>query len=66
MKNDNLFFAALSALTSRGCPTALAASAAAVVANDDPAKPDLGRTQRDQWVISEALPYLQNQGDEQQ
>ncbi len=64
MKNDNLFFAARKALTERGCPTALAASAAAVVANDDPTLPNLGRSQRDQWVIQETLPYLQNEGAE--
>jgi hypothetical protein len=60
VKNDNLFLAALSALTEKGCPTALAASAAVVIANDDPTKPDLGRTQTDQWVIQETLPYLQS------
>lgn len=63
MKNDNLFFAALSALTERGCPTALAAGAAVVIANDDPTKPDLGRGEREQWVIQETLPYLQSEGD---
>jgi hypothetical protein len=63
VKNDNLFFAALSALTERGCPTALAASAAVVIANDDPTLPSLGRSERDQWVIQETLPYLQSGGD---
>jgi hypothetical protein len=61
MKNQSLYSAAVEALTSRGCPTDLAKKAATVVANDDPVKPNLGRTQSDQEVIQEALPYLQQQ-----
>ncbi|MEH1790608.1 MAG: hypothetical protein V7L23_34865 [Nostoc sp.] len=39
----------------------LAQSAASIVANDDPSKPDLGRTTEDQQIIQETLPYLQNE-----
>jgi hypothetical protein len=60
MNNENLFFAALKALTNNGCPTELAQSAAFIVANDDPLQPDLGRTPEQQQIIQETLPYLQS------
>jgi hypothetical protein len=59
--SDNIFFTALNALTLNGCPSELPQSAASIVANDDPSKPDLGRTTEDQQIIQETLPYLQNQ-----
>ncbi|MBC1238647.1 MULTISPECIES: hypothetical protein [Nostoc] len=59
MKNQGLYNATVQALTDRGCPKDLAESAATVVANDDSSKPNLGRTQQDQKVIQETLPYLQ-------
>jgi hypothetical protein len=62
MNNENLFIAALNALTNNGCPTDLAQRAAEIVANDDPFLPDLGRTQQQQLLIQEALPYLQSGG----
>jgi hypothetical protein len=60
VKNQGLYSAALTELTQRGCPEELAESAATVVANDDATKTDLGRTGKDQKVIQETLPYLQN------
>lgn len=59
MKNQGLYNATVQALTDRGCPEDLAKKAATVVANDDSSKPNLGRTQEDQKVIQETLPYLQ-------
>ncbi|UKP01568.1 hypothetical protein [Nostoc sp. UHCC 0870] len=60
MNNENLFTAALNALTNNGCPSDLAQEAAQIVANDDPYQPDLGRTPEQQQIIREALPYLQS------
>jgi hypothetical protein len=60
MNNENLFTAALNALTLHGCPTELAQSAAEIVANDDPYQPNLGRTPEQQQIIQETLPYLQS------
>ncbi|MBD2302267.1 hypothetical protein [Nostoc sp. FACHB-190] len=59
--SDNIFFEALNALINNGCPQELAHSAASIVANDDPSKPDLGRTPEDQQIIQQVLPYLQKQ-----
>ncbi|MBD2298958.1 hypothetical protein H6G80_03890 [Nostoc sp. FACHB-87] len=59
MNNENLFTAALNALTNNGCPIKLAQEAAQIVANDDPFQADLGRTSEQQQIIREALPYLQ-------
>lgn len=59
--SDNIFFAALNALTNNGYAPELAHSAASIVANDDPSKPNLGRTPEDQQIIQETLPYLQNE-----
>jgi len=60
MSNENLFTAALNALTNSGCPTELAQLAASIVANDDPSLPNLGRTPLQQQIIQETLPYLQS------
>jgi hypothetical protein len=60
MSNDNLFIAAINALTNNGCPTELAQLAAEIVANDDPFLPNLGRTTEQQQIIQETLPYLQS------
>ncbi|MBD2255521.1 hypothetical protein [Nostoc parmelioides] len=60
MNNENLFTAALNALTNNGCPSDLAQEAAYIVANDDPYQPDLGRTPEQQQIIQETLPYLQS------
>ncbi|BAZ33757.1 hypothetical protein NIES4074_62710 (plasmid) [Cylindrospermum sp. NIES-4074] len=60
MKNQNLYNAALEALTARGCPTDLAQKAAKIVANDHPNQNDLGRSKKDQRVINSVSPYLQN------
>jgi hypothetical protein len=60
MSNDNLFIAAINALTNNGCPTELAQLAAEIVANDDPFLPNLGRTPQEQQIIQETLPYLQS------
>jgi hypothetical protein len=62
MSNDNLFTAALNALTNSECPTELAQLAAEIVANDDPFLPNLGRTTEQQQIIQETLPYLQSSG----
>ncbi|MBE9087477.1 hypothetical protein IQ278_36235 [Tolypothrix sp. LEGE 11397] len=62
MNNENLFTAALNALTLHGCPRELAQEAAEIVANDDPFLPNLGRTPEQQQIIQETLPYLQSGG----
>ncbi|MCC5640987.1 hypothetical protein LC593_35200 [Nostoc sp. CHAB 5844] len=58
-RNQRLYTATVQALTDRGCPEDLANQAASVVANDDSGKPNLGRTEADQAVVKQALPYLQ-------
>ncbi len=60
MSNENLFTAAINALTNNGCPTELAQLAAEIVANDDPFLADLGRTPEQKQIIQETLPYLQS------
>ncbi|MCC5639817.1 hypothetical protein LC593_29125 [Nostoc sp. CHAB 5844] len=59
MQNQGLYDATVQALTERGCPEELANQAATVVSNDDSNKPNLGRTETDQAVVKQALPYLQ-------
>lgn len=57
--NRNVYETSFRQLTQRDCPVALASEASLVIAKDDPTKEDLGRSDRDQYVISETLPYLQ-------
>jgi hypothetical protein len=55
MKNERLYKVSLDVLTSNGVEADLAAKASKVVANDDPTKPNLGRSAKDQQVVNEAM-----------
>jgi hypothetical protein len=57
--NQNIYDASFGQLTSRNCPVDLADEASLIVAKDDPTKENLGRSDRDQEVINQVLPYLQ-------
>lgn len=57
--NNDIFHASLEALLEHGCPAELATEASMIVANDDPEQDNLGRSEDDQYVINEVLPYLQ-------
>ncbi|HIK04586.1 MAG TPA: hypothetical protein IGS40_07725 [Trichormus sp. M33_DOE_039] len=58
MKNERIYKVSLDVLTSNGVPQELAVKASVVVANDDPTKPNLGRTDEDQEIAREALSYM--------
>jgi hypothetical protein len=46
------------ALESVGVPVSLASQAAEIVAKDDPAKPDLGRTPEELHVVQSAYTWM--------
>jgi hypothetical protein len=56
--NQQLYQASVEALTAHGVPQDVADKASAVVAKDDPEKPNLGRTEQDQQAVKEAMIYL--------
>jgi hypothetical protein len=56
--NESLYQASVAALTANGVPQQVAEKASVVVAKDDPAKPNLGRTTQDQQAVNEAMTYL--------
>jgi hypothetical protein len=62
--NNQLYQAYLAALTSHGVPEDIAAKASAVVANDEPGLPNLGRTPEDQQAVNEAFIFLDLGEDE--
>lgn len=55
MKNERLYNVSLDVLTTNGVEPELAAKASVVVANDDPTKPNLGRSAADQQVVNKAM-----------
>lgn len=46
-------------LLNSGCPKSLAYQAAQVIGRDNPDVDNLGRTEQDQEIINQTLPYLQ-------
>jgi len=56
--NEELYQAAMSGLTARGVPVSAAEKASYVVSKDDPAKPDLGRTEEDQRNVRDAMTWM--------
>ena len=42
-----------------GCPPTLAYQAAQVIGRDNPCADNLGRTEKDQEIIRQVLPYIQ-------
>ena len=59
--NEELFQASMSALTSRGVPISAAERASRVVAKDDPAQSDLGRSEEDQRNVKDAMTWMNAQ-----
>jgi hypothetical protein len=50
-------------LIQNGVPEKLAESASLVVSNDDPTKPNLGRTPEEQSIVREAVQHLNSRHD---
>lgn len=59
---QNLYDATLKACKERGVPNDLAEKAATIIATDEALAPNLGRTDKDQEIIRQVLPYLQSGG----
>ncbi|BAY77940.1 hypothetical protein NIES25_44100 [Nostoc linckia NIES-25] len=59
--DQNLYAASFEALIERGAPSEKAKAASLVVAKDDGAKPNFGRTAEDQQAVNEVLEYLQRE-----
>ncbi len=51
-----------SALVNAGVPVNLATQCAEIVANDDPTKPNLGRTEDDQHLIDSSMTWMKVKG----
>lgn len=49
-------------LTNNGVPKDIAVKVSEILEKDDPNKSDLGRTEADQKLVIETLPYLQRGG----
>jgi hypothetical protein len=60
--NESLKQAAEKALSGAGVPVNLAAQCAEIVAKDDPAKENLGRTQEEQHLINSSMTWMQTKG----
>ncbi len=60
--NQNLYSSCRKACEERGVPEDLTEKASMIIASDEAGKPDLGRTDQDQAVIKQVLPYLQSGG----
>ena len=58
--NPNLYGATLRACEESGVPEDLTYKAAVIIATDEASKPNLGRTDEDQEIIKQVLPYLQS------
>lgn len=56
--NQKLYDASMQFFTNSGVPTSTAERASKVVANDDPSKPDFGRTEQDQKHINDAMTWM--------
>jgi hypothetical protein len=57
--NKDLYNASFKALSENGVPLELAEKASGIIAKDNPHEPHLGRSQSDQELINNILPYLQ-------
>ncbi len=57
--NDSLKQAAEKGLIDAGVPINLASQCAEIVAKDDPAKENLGRTQEEQHLINSSMTWMQ-------
>ncbi|AFY51371.1 hypothetical protein Nos7524_5684 (plasmid) [Nostoc sp. PCC 7524] len=55
--NERLYQVSLTELTKVGVPQAIAEQASLVVANDDPTKPNLGRTPQAQEAVNAAMTH---------
>lgn len=64
--NETIREAAQKALINAGVPTELASQCADIVGRDDPAKPDLGRSEDDQRLIEMSMKWVTAQPDPQQ
>jgi hypothetical protein len=60
--NDSLKQAAQKGLIDAGVPINLAAQCAEIVAKDDPAQPNLGRTQEEQHLINSSMTWMKAKG----
>lgn len=60
--NDSLKQAAQKTLIDAGVPVNLATQCAEIIAKDDPSKPNLGRTEQDQHLISSSMEWLKAKG----
>ncbi|HEY9795853.1 MAG TPA: hypothetical protein V6D30_09445 [Leptolyngbyaceae cyanobacterium] len=60
--NDSLKQAAQKGLIDAGVPVNLAAQCAEIVAKDDPAQPNLGRTQEEQHLINSSMTWMKAKG----
>ncbi len=60
--NDLLKQAAEKGLIDAGVPINLASQCAEIVAKDDPAKENLGRTQEEQHLINSSMTWMQTKG----
>ncbi|MBH8575747.1 hypothetical protein I8752_22620 [Nostocaceae cyanobacterium CENA369] len=56
--NPDLYQASLETLIDNGVPENVASAASAVVAKDDPHQENLGRTEKDQQVVDEAVGHM--------
>ncbi|MFN6565438.1 MAG: hypothetical protein RMY28_037335 [Nostoc sp. ChiSLP01] len=64
--DQNLYVASREALIERGAPWEKAEAASQVVAKDDGAEPNFGRTAQDQQAVDDILEYLQGEPNAQQ
>ncbi|MGI8500432.1 MAG: hypothetical protein ACR2LR_04750 [Hassallia sp.] len=62
--DENLYRATVNACYESGVPDDLTFKAAEIIATDEAAAPDLGRTAEDQEIMKQVLPYLQSRGRE--
>lgn len=60
--DPNLYGATLRACEQCSVPNDLAEKAAFIIATDEALAPNLGRTNEDQEIIKQVLPYLQSKG----
>jgi len=60
--NDSFKQAAEKGLIDAGVPANLAAQCAEIVAKDDPAKENLGRTESDQHLIKSSMTWMKAKG----
>jgi hypothetical protein len=60
--NDSLKQATEKGLIDAGVPANLAAQCAEIVAKDDPAKENLGRTESDQHLIKSSITWMKAKG----